>query len=604
MNGNRRNKKKYENNFQDEAMEREKEKGEKIQESKNKKSANSGKRDWKKRKSSQASNKNRDQNGRFRSKENDPVWYSRFPQLLKDAGRIPFALPIGPTHNFNYTNTGSGFYNTLDKVKNTTPGIMRLDFVPTVGNASNASDPLNVAGNALFTFVKNNTSATTSFEMPDLMKYILALDTAYTLYSWLRRAYGISKWYSYYSEYVPLELVNSMGITPSLVTTHANDFRGLINHLAVKLSAFFIPKDIYYITRHMWMSDNVFMDSDTSKAQIYYYNPACYLQYEEGTAATVKGSTLYYQDYIGMTSLADVEHFINLIIDPLFGSQDMRDISGYLLRAFGAGNALTVGAISEDYTITPIYSREVLSQIENTRVGLRTGYKNGTTSFRGTIVEDSTINRGYLVAKYGYTFVGAEPLLPTNLLIERTLSTDSELLNMHMDSPNESDIFVATRHMYTGLQQSPIQVKIPGGDVPLTIWQLKSHGTEVCIGAAVFLETSAGKFASTTFNKNYVIEYDAMTDSGNHQGVTKLWNTLNTLMAISKFDWHPILNPVVVEFPDGSPASGTDYSLVPTDTFVELDNFTYLYELELQQLHRVALLSQLCVPSGTYSLRE
>lgn len=84
------------------------------------------------------------------SKDNDPSWYALNPQLLKDAASFPYAWPLG-----NRLNLGK-FARLINK--GSVPGIMAMNWVPTIGYSSNGTSPANVASINTYTKVRHDNS--------------------------------------------------------------------------------------------------------------------------------------------------------------------------------------------------------------------------------------------------------------------------------------------------------------------------------------------------------------------------------------------------------------------------------------------------------------
>lgn len=542
--------------------------------------------------------------------ENDASWYTRYAQLTKDVGSFPFAEPVGMVEQYEYQEP---IDTTIDATANrqntaafTVPGFMKLTFVPTIGNTSSPNDPINVAGNTLFTDVKNKTSARTDFEMPDVMKYIVGLDSMYILYSKLRRAYGITKWYSFTNKYVPLAILQNMGFNTSMLRSNLNDFRALINNFALSLNALYMPKGISMVDRHLWMSDNIYKDSETTKAQLYFYDPVELLQFEEGTDETESGSILYYVDIPNFQSLDQIETFINQLYNAFYGSQDMRIISGYFSRAFGEGNSYAIPPVSEDYAVEPVFSKEVLSQFENaTIITPSDGNKYRVT---GYIYETTGINEGYLANTVGCNVTSSTPEIAINIpqfISPNFLARSNKTVNFHWENVTPEDMLVATRMSNLGLNGMIKGVTIPHSDVT-TLYTLAAHGTEVCLDAYVYQFNTAGSVEAHSIGSQILFSIgESHAPSSVLSQATAMFNhetnQIQAVAILSKFDWHPEVDLYGIRNIQVQPP---EVGINHMGNFWDLDVFTILNERNFKMLHRIALLSELSCSTSGFQLKE
>lgn len=327
------------------------------------------------------------------SKTNDWRWYAANEQLLKDSASYAYGYPLG--NPINYGPEG------LEANKWSIPGICRIDIAPTIGWASGVNSPVNVASRNIFSYIRHANSGSSNYDAPDLMLYLLAMDNAYSMLSFLKRIYGTVLTYSHTNRYFPKAIVESMGVDFEDISSNLADFRALINTYVVKVGSFCVPATMSYMAKHMWMYSGLYYDQPVEKAQVYYYCPMGYYTYaldEDGAGM------LQWHEYNGGI-IHDFEWFkttMDSIIDPIIsglGAQDFNIMSGDILKAFGEGNVIKLESLPEGYTVLPSYDETILDQIQNlTLAGLmrETGHADTPTGWTGQdIRQDAT--KGHIV---------------------------------------------------------------------------------------------------------------------------------------------------------------------------------------------------------------
>jgi len=339
----------------------------------------------------------RDVNYDARSKTNDPAWYAQNAQLMSDVASFSYNYPLGtqmPDDNvFTSRYTGQG----------SVPGICTIHTTPRIGVTGESNDPINVAQRNIYSFVRHaNSGSTNRYEAPDEMLYLIAMDSAFSFIEMLKRAYGTVLTYSQTNRYFPLAAVRAQGFNFVDLQRNLSDFRAYINTLAVKVGSLCIPASMSYMARHQWMYSGMYYDTPSNqKAQVYMYVPEAFYFYTRdasgaGACTLVEfDRNAYASDfcYPGVEGLNDkslgwtfeeIVAFGNALIDPLLADQDINTMSGDILKAFGANNVYMIQTIPENYTVLPVYSPEVLSQIHNTTLFGRSINPESIEDFSGS----------------------------------------------------------------------------------------------------------------------------------------------------------------------------------------------------------------------------
>lgn len=333
------------------------------------------------------------------SKDNDPNWYALNPQLLKDAASFPYAWPLG-----NKLNLGERA--TLIN-KGSIPGILVMNWVPTVGYSSDGTSPINVASINTYTKVRHDNSGHANYDHADYMMYLMAMDSIYAFHSWMRRVYGVALTYSNTNRYFPRAIVKAMGVDFDEIQKHLADFRQYINTYAVKASALAVPAKMSIMTKHYWMSEGLYYDSQQTKPQTYVFNPLGFYQFKLSAGEAPHGTLVFkpmFQEVDNASkcetganaknkwTFQDIVNYGDDLLAPIISDEDFGIMSGDTLKSFGIGGCYTLPVTEETYTVTPSYSAEVLDQIQNATF---IGMPNPTTM---TIDQDVSIGAGWITA--------------------------------------------------------------------------------------------------------------------------------------------------------------------------------------------------------------
>lgn len=477
---------------------------------------------------------------------NDPAWYNASSQLVIDACSIGFATPLGlplDVHGGSYT----------------IPGIMRLDFVPSVGLSQDNTSPINMAAQSIYSYVNYANSRNTSYDRTDMMMFLLAMDSAYSYLSFLKRIYGIARVYSATNRYLPYSLLESMNVNADDVLAQLSDLRATINTFTAKLGSFFVPATFTYLQRHAWMNYNIFSDSDKPfKSQLYYYYQQAYYQYDETTSPS--GTCLIYTPLPhktnGMT-YADLVDFGNGLLDPLLDSQDVGLMGSDMLKAFGEAGLVKMNTIDENFTIDIAYSPEVLTQIQNTiavgDISVTQHLADITQTSTGSITQ---------VLKAQDTSDG--------LSNAALIGVNNYFLNMPMVNPTPDNVMVATRNMSW-----------------ISSDKLIHSGSDVVTNMVVFREPNKVS-SNVKFSTSSIVVDTVATAAFDRYALI--------VGSIVPFNMHP---RVIMGAKVGSGSSITN---INSKIICDFENYTPLPTIDLQKMHEVALLSMFNVPQyGTFN---
>lgn len=551
------------------------------------------------------------------SKDNDPNWYALNKQLLKDAASFPYAWPLG-----NRLNVGEKA--TLIN-KGSIPGVMVMNWVPTIGYSSDGTSPVNVASINTYTKVRHDNSGHANYDHADYMMYLLAMDSVYAYHSWMRRVYGVALTYSNTNRYYPRAIVEAMGVDFEDLQRNLADFRQYVNTYAVKASALAVPANMSIMTKHYWMSEGLYYDSNQDKPQTYIFNPLGFYKFALSAGETPHGTlvfspmfTVAQGDGIDVVpgavmktklTFADIRKYGDALLAPIISDEDFGIMSGDTLKSFGIGGCYTLPITEETYTVVPSYSPEVLDQIQNaTFVGMP---KASTL----TIDQNVEIGGGWILADPKFEHPWTESVTETEFPGQNAFIVNRFLTFEHGDITPEQTM-EASRWTNIGEEVTEIDTRE---------YRVPTMGTEVmCVGNIGWFreDYTTGVFDIGFTDNLYVsmnidsfvefqidttkpdrVQWDLMNYVAKANATVA--HTLKLAQMLSVFDRHPAIylssymggNATVIAYPENSstPSSKKAFFMsyeTINGVLFDVNYYTVLDAQDLAEMSHIALLSE------------
>lgn len=466
------------------------------------------------------------------NKSNDIAWYGKANGLIEAAARLPFSNTTG--------------FNLPYGKKEAVPGVMALTYMPTIGaNGATASGEniATTAANSYYSYVVHANSRNQSYDAPDLMMATLAGMDALAFIAVGIRAYGVMNLYDQNNKYLPDALLTAMGFDPSDLRANYSHMLFDINNLIAQASQIWIPDTMPLMQRKFWMNTNIYMDSDSVKGQYYLFVPRCVYKFSE--TGSPNGTSLVPVVW-NTNQKYKWSQFVKVaqsLISALVNSQDRGIMFGDILKAYGKEHLYTLSPIDVNYTVTPVYDHEVLTQIENATCGaIDVGDITQTES--GTIQQAWKAN--------------------TPDKTQGNYFPSRSVLNFHFkETPTADQIMIATRLKagYMGYNQT--------GEVKLA--HPFATGSEVIYSMYIY------------YYHNDALEVAQM--------VNDKFLTLDNIRRWVAFDYAPW----IYQF-DALPTSGGPDVWTPSAAFGDYDNYTTVDDINLLRLHKTALMSLFGVP--------
>lgn len=487
---------------------------------------------------------------------NDVSWYTKNQQMLVDAASYSFNNPLGnpiPWETMYALADAGDKFNWAAMVptngRRAIPGLYTLSFVPTIGKSVDSASPANIAAQNIYSYVRYMNSGAKNYDQADLMLYLLAMDSAYMAWNWLKRIYGYMRTYSQYNRYMPKVYAAADHINFDDFLGNLADLRLYINQLGAKLSAFCVPAVMPLFLRHSWLCSNIYKDSDLLKAQQYYFTPHAVYKYSE-TSSTYGGELIPVVLDSEVHSFYEIRSIINGLIDAISYSEDIGVMSGDILKAYGQDKLFKLVSLEPDYVVEPVYNEEVLNQIHNS-----TCLKpfNFTTGWK--ITQDP--NSGYLIFN------------PQGSPIE--IYTEKHMLNMPWDSVTPANVMVGTRLV--------TMLDIPSGTVTNPV--ISSCGSEIIVQNSILSMYSDGSIVFRDVSDRNIIV------SNTAAGGNAFWN----LIDVNYFDWHPLYTAWVDMGTTTAQQQFLCYGILG-----DVSNYTLVDSEDMSKLHYTAIMSEFNVP--------
>lgn len=254
-----------------------------------------------------------------------------------------------------------------------TPGVCAIDLLSTIGPQSPSdSDSLynaiNECANSMYAHIRMSNAGGKNYDPSDLVMYIYAVSSAYALHGYLRRLYGIAKYYNYYNNYTPDVLMKACGWgNPGLILNNMTTFRDIINTFGRRLAVFPVPTTIPIVDRMAHLYDDVYLDSDSERAQMYVFRPSGLYVYND---VNIGGLKLDYDtfSFTKVPSFSKLTAAIDAIIQPILESQSLGEIKRDILATYPSSSWYVPEEVQSDYLVIPKLDYNVLLAIHNCTV--------------------------------------------------------------------------------------------------------------------------------------------------------------------------------------------------------------------------------------------
>lgn len=515
--------------------------------------------------------------------QNDISWYSRNPNLLAAASNFPFPYRAGMSVEVFNGITGGKYW---------IPGIMVLDWGPTIGQSALQSDPGSVLGNEFYSRVRQVYTGSLDADPPDYVHYVLALDSIFAYIAYLKRIYRVLTAWSPDNNFMPDGILTAMGFSLAQIANlrqNRTKLWQMINELVLQSRKFTVPASLDIINRHYWMSDNVYTDAPQINSQFYIFNMQYVYRYNPVINNPDRAPILQNMPGVEWVQIpikttpttGAVEYLVAFglsMIDALLAWDDSLTINGYLKKAFEGDSLFIVDELPQDAMFTPVYEPEVLMQIENSRAIPSITALDVAGTVRMAVIQNPQDNS--IVCDN--TLAVAVDEISTHLPAMATAA--NPLLSMRSEAPSAADCVIATR-LTAGVTSATLvtntSITLPDLGDASWYWMTFATGTEVPLRWRVSLP-NIGSHVDGYPDYSFITVpqlYDWV------QNKTATWNNrrMDAVLACEAFDWHPLI--VILNDGGGDKFNTT---LIAGD----VHNVTSISVRDLSNLHRICLYSE------------
>lgn len=538
---------------------------------------------------------------------NDISWHNPNDNMFNDATGITFNAQVGNPLKVDpdSSNAVNNWFGT--DVRN--PGICIMHWAPSLGAAKEVNDPINEATISLFQYLRRDKSGKEIYQPADIGMVIGALDSAYIFYTFCCKIYGMCHDVNIMNRYVPQAMVSAHSVNFKDINRSMADFHFWIADYARQLRGFYVPKGIHLFDRHKYMTEQIFTDGQSDKAQYYAYVPTHYFKFSEGIPSAPQ-STLNYVMLINPATMGSsgssnwltaqqLMDFGDSLLAPLKQSETVRNILADMLTSFPENGSYSIGDIPTDYIVKPVYDEQALMMFENSYT-----YGFGNT-LAGGYDQVTAINNSFMTDTT--TITPNISQFTTQPKAWNAVQRSRQIFNFHHSSVTKEEIMYASRLSGFGFAGPADEDGTPS-DAQL----LKTHGSEICLDWTVwyyyFINTRATALQSFTTQSLFIAnvgkvqnvsDITVSTTGEILNGAATVMKTFSNQMAIwSKFDWHPKIYPVILV--EGS-TGGTNILYVG-DAYFDMETFAVVTEDQLEQMNLTSLLGLLvCRDMGKYS---
>lgn len=514
---------------------------------------------------------------------NDPSWYTTNKDLVDAAASINFSQVLG--HKMYRGLLSNPLPSDVQQAGLTVgegnfaiPGIMTMSLMPALGYSKEPNSAVNIASNAIYSFIRHANSGHSNYDSNDLMIYLLANTQIYSYLNFLIRVYSCATLYSGANRYLPAALVQAQGVNYDDVINNLANFRFALDTLIVKAQSLAVPANMTIFARHAFLYTNVYAEGTSPKDQLYMYVPQSFWTFDLDTdgAGMLKQKTfmddhnLHPADYhLSGKTVKELIQFGNELIDKLVTDEDFGIMSGDILKAYGQEAILKLNTVSQIGTLIPVFDPVVLYQFKNAKVVEMLRTTQGMVRYRQPEVVQSK-DKSYLTC------------LP-ELLIGGYTPEDSTARELVMHG---SDVWISSSQIVPSVEEVLESTRLSAVfGTPYTESQDDYVpvlcGTELAVECKIWtLNSSTGK-----------LDWYAVSMHGNESATNV--NYLGMIASLSNFKYAP----EVMLFDLISAGSGEALKVDYYGSIFDTDNYSVQPCDVIARIHDAVLMNMLAVPS-------
>lgn len=239
---------------------------------------------------------------------------------------------------------------------------------------------------ALYSFVRHVNSGRTNYEAPDLMLYVMAMDSIYLIIHEIKRFLRLAYLYVLENRNVPEKIYSLLNLDLSDVVGNLANYRAQINVRIAKANSLAVPANFNLFKRRSVMGSVVLSDEPNRPTELIIPKADGYFKYN--ATGTTGGRLDYVMPGInrdndtqakckqsgGTTILTTTKHSINdyfrlldEMLSVLLSDEDINIMSGDIIKAYG-DNLFKLPFLEPNEVQDIIHDENLLLQFTNSTV--------------------------------------------------------------------------------------------------------------------------------------------------------------------------------------------------------------------------------------------
>lgn len=392
-------------------------------------------------------------------RHNDPNWYFLDAAIANEASSFSFDQYVGVETSLPVRVYGSTATSLQAEAAAPVPAIMVLEMAPSPGDTSDIKTGINIAALKTYSTLSSMNAKTVNYAPQDITTLILGVGEIISTLEHIRRAFGVAFTYNQRNRSLPYKLLDGMGFNPDDFLDNIAQHRLQFNSWITAINKLPLLNNIAYLYKCMDIYQNVYMDSDSSMAQIVLMKPNLTWRINETYSDQGTGlSTVTLPGSFGGSSATTNTWdkwagIVDDMIDTLFTSATYNyiysDILNYSTKT--GAKLFYMDYLREDYSVVPQYNRTFMLQVHNATIA---GVPNATQATNGTTRgNDVAPNVNKNIVDYNPLFRGfGTSVLPTLAIV------DFDTSNPSLEDRIEATRYIALMKFVEGAGTQPTAV--------------------------------------------------------------------------------------------------------------------------------------------------
>lgn len=238
---------------------------------------------------------------------------------------------------------------------------------------------------ALYSFVRHVNSGRVNYEAPDLMMYVMAMDSVYLLVHEIKRLIRLAYLYVLENRDIPEKVFSVLGIDHKDLIGNLANYRAQLNTRIAKVNSLAVPANFNLFKRRSVMGSVVLTDEPNRPTQIIVPVADGFYKFTVGTTGStldyvIPGSSAHNDTFAvhvqrggdntfvkSKTRVNDYFKLLDDMLSVLLSDEDINIMSGDIIKAYG-DNLYRLPFIEENEMQDIIHDENLLLQFTNSTV--------------------------------------------------------------------------------------------------------------------------------------------------------------------------------------------------------------------------------------------